>query len=195
MSAAEGSSLASAGAHGRAAALLLAAAVAVLGLLTIGPLVMLHQHYGEVLASVQNRLELARRVAAARPLIEEKLKAVQGFGGKRFFLESSSASLASAEVQDRVRRAVTEGGGRLASVQVAQPRDEGRFRQVSVTVQFNATVANLQKALATIESSEPLLFVESMTVRSQTPPNFRPAPGFDPEVFVQIDVAGFAVTQ
>ena len=36
--------------------------------------------------------------------------------------------------------------------------------------------------------------VDNLTVRSQVPGNFRPQPGAEPEMFVQFDVSGYALT-
>lgn len=165
------------------------AAVAVVAL----PLVLAHRHYDEALEDIDRRLARYERLAAARPLLREKLEAVRALGSRKYFLKASAASLSAAEIQERVRQFVEGNGGRLISVQVAQPRDDGRFRQVTVTVQANANIAAMRKFLHAIETAEPYLFVESLTVRAQVPPGFKPAPGFEPEMFIQLDVSGFAI--
>ncbi len=79
-------------------------------------------------------------------------------------------------------------------MQVVQPRDEGRFRQVTVTVQANANIAALRKILpAASRRREPYVFVDAMTVRAQVPPGYKPAPGVEPEMFIQLDISGFAI--
>jgi hypothetical protein len=35
--------------------------------------------------------------------------------------------------------------------------------------------------------------VENLQVRSQVPANFRPNPGAEPDVYMQLDVSGFTV--
>ena len=177
-----------------------ATVVVLVGLLLVAllalvlPLWLIGQRYGEALADRGARLERYQRQAAARPALERKLEAVRAQGGQRFFLKAAAGSLAAAEVQDRVRQVIDSNGARVVSVQVGQPKEDGRFRQVSVTVQMNATVGSLRRALVALEASEPYLIIDSLVVRSQVPPGFRPAPGFDPEVFVQIDVSAYAVS-
>lgn len=178
----------------RASAVILAALLTAVLVAFALPLWMAYLRYGDALADMSGRLERLQRQAAARPALEAKLEAVRAQGSRRFFLKASAGSLAAAEVQDRVRQVVDGNGGRVVSVQVGQPKDDGRFRQVSVTVQLNATVGSLRRTLLALEASEPYLVVDALTIRSQVPPGFRPAPGFDPEVFVQIDVSGYAVT-
>lgn len=158
------------------------------------PLWLSHMHYDEALDDIDRRLVRYERLAAARPALQQKLEAVRALGSRKYFLKASAASLSAAEIQERVRQFVEGQGGRLISVQVAQPKEEGSFRQVTVTVQANANIAATRKILHAVETGEPYLFVDSMTIRSQVPPGFKPAPGFEPEMFIQLDISGYAVT-
>jgi len=168
-----------------------AAAVAVVAL----PLWFAHRHYDEALDDIDRRLLRYERLAAARPQLQQKLESVRALGSRKYFLKASAPSLAAAEIQERVRQFVEGNGGRLISVQVAQPREDGRFRQVTVTVQANANIIATRKILHDVETSEPYLLVESLMVRAQVPPGFKPAPGFEPEMFVQLDVSGYAISE
>jgi general secretion pathway protein M len=158
------------------------------------PLWLSHTHYDEALEDIDRRLVRYERLAAARPALQQKLEAVRALGSRKYFLKASAASLSAAEIQERVRQFVEGQGGRLISVQVAQPKEEGSFRQVTVTVQANANITATRKILHAVETGEPYLFVDSMTIRAQVPPGFKPAPGFEPEMFIQLDISGYAVT-
>lgn len=178
----------------RKAALGILAAVAVLAVALVGlPLWLAHRHYDNALEDIDRRLVRYERLAAARPALEKKLEAVRAMGSRKYFLKASAASLSAAEIQEKVRQIVDGNGGRLISVQAVPSRDEGRFRQVTVTIQANANVAVLRKILQQIETAEPYVFVDSMTVRAQVPPGYKPAPGADPEMFIQFDISGFAL--
>lgn len=172
--------------------LLVALIVAVIALVAL-PLWLAHRHYDEALEDIDRRLVRYERLAAARPALQQKLEAVRAIGSRKYFLKASAPSLSAAEIQERARQFVEGNGGRLISVQVAQPKDDGRFRQVTVTVQANANIAATRKILHALESGEPYLFVDSFTIRAQVPPGFKPAPGFEPEMFIQLDVSGFAI--
>lgn len=179
----------------KAAIAFLVAAVAGVVALVALPLWAAHRHYDEALGDIDRRLLRYERLAAARPQLQQKLDAVRALGSRKYFLKASAPSLAAAEIQERVRQFVEGNGGRLISVQVAQPREEGRFRQITVTVQANANIVATSKILHSVETSEPYLLVESLMVRAQVPPGFKPAPGFEPEMFIQLDVSGFAVAE
>ena len=60
-------------------------------------------------------------------------------------------------------------------------------------MQFFATTPALQKVLQSLESQQPYLVVDTLTVRPLNAfRGFKPAPGAEPEVNVQLDVSGFA---
>jgi general secretion pathway protein M len=177
----------------KAALAFLAGAVALLALVVALPIWFAHRHYDAALDDLDRRLSRYERLAAARPALERKLVAVRAMDSRRYFLKASAASLSSAEMQERVRQFVEAAGGRIVSVQVGQPRDEGRFRQVSVTLQLNASTPVLRKILLALESSEPYVFVDSLMVRAQVPPGYKPPPGMEPEMFIQLDISAYAI--
>ncbi|MBL0142246.1 MAG: hypothetical protein IPP91_09210 [Betaproteobacteria bacterium] len=178
----------------RNAALGILAAALALVLVVIGlPLVLAHRHYDTALEDIDARLVRYERLAAARPELEKKLEAVRAMGSRKYFFKANAASLSTAEIQERVRRLVEGSGGRLISVQPGAAREDGRFRQVTVTIQANAGIVALRKILQQIETNEPYIFVDVLTVRSQVPPGYKPLPGADPEMFIQFDVSGYAL--
>ena len=114
--------------------------------------------------------------------------------GRRFFLKNTAPNLAGAELQEQVRAAIESNGGRITTSQNQGPKDEGRFRQITVNVQFFASTPALQKILYALEAQPPYLSVENMTLRPLNAfRGFKPAPGQEPEVNVQLDVAGLRV--
>ena len=175
-----------------AAALLLVALVVVLSVLLL-PLLLLHKHYDDTIATVTDRLERYRRVAAQAPEYRKALETMREKDGRRFFLKNTAPNLAGAELQEQVRAAIEGNGGRITTSQNQGPRDEGRFRQIVVTVQFFATTPALQKILLAIEGQPPYLAIENMSIRPLNAfRGFKPGPGQEPEVNVQLDVAGLA---
>jgi hypothetical protein len=175
--------------------LLVAAVVLVLGVV-FAPVLMLHRHYDDAIESWTSRLETYRRVAAQAPELRLALDAMRAKDGRRFFLRNTAPNLAGAELQELVKSAIEGGGGRITTSQSPAPREDGAFRQVVASVQFFATVPNLQRILHAIETREPYLVVENVTIR---PTNafrgFKPAAGQEPEVNVQFDVTAWAMPE
>ena len=173
---------------------LLVAAVALVLAVVLGPIVAMHRHYDAAIDDLTDRLERYRRVAAQAPELRRALELVKEKDGRRFYLKNTAPNLASAELADLVRAAIEINGGRITTSQNQGPKDDGRFRQITVTVQFFASTPALQKILYALEAQPPFLSVESMTLRPLNAfRGFKPAPGQEPEINVQLDVAAFAL--
>jgi len=156
------------------------------------PFYKLHEHYDTALEALQFRYAKLRAVAAQKPETQKALAAVKGENSARFFLKNTAPNLAGSELQDIVRAAVEKGGARLTSVQVAAPKEEGRFRQIVLNAQVIGNIATLQKTLYAIESSQPYVFVDLLRINSTQFRGARVAPGLEPEVTVQLDLSAYA---
>jgi len=160
------------------------------------PFALLHRHYDVAIDALQDRLATYLRVSAQAPEYRKALDALRAVNGRRFFLTNTAPNLASAELQDMVRAAIENNGGRITTIQTTQPRDDGRFRQIGINVQLFATTPSLQKILYTLETQVPYTLVENITIRPLNAfRGFKPAPGNEPEVSVLLDVTGFALVE
>jgi general secretion pathway protein M len=178
------------------AAALLVVAIAVALSVVLLPLLLLHRHYDDTIAELTDRLDRYRRVAAQAPQYRKALDAMRERDGRRFFLKNTAPNLAGAELQELVRSAIESNSGRITTSQNQPPRDDGPFKQISVTVQFFASTPALQKILYAVEAGPPYLSVENMTLRPLNAfRGFKPAPGQEPEINVQLDVAGYAYAE
>jgi general secretion pathway protein M len=175
---------------------LLVAVVVIVLAVVLGPIVLLHRHYDAAIADTSDRLTRYERIAAQAPELRAALTGMQQRDGRRFFLSNTATNLAGAEMQELVKAAVESNGGRITTSQNTTPREDGRFREIGVNVQFFATTPALQKILYAIESHVPYLIVENITIRPLNAfRGFRPAPGQEPELNVQIDVGGWAYAE
>ncbi len=157
------------------------------------PVVLLHRHYDSAIAGTSDRLRRYERIAAQAPQFRASLAAIDRRDGRRFYLANTAANLAGAEVQELVKAAIENNGGRITTSQNTTPRDDGRFREIGVNVQFFATTPNLQKILMAIETHQPYLIVDNLTVRPLNAfRGFKPGPGQEPELNVHLDVGGWA---
>ncbi len=176
-----------------AVALLVAAVLAVVAIIAI-PVWMAHRHYDTAIAEAADRVERYRRIAATRPEVAKQLETMRASDPRKYFLRSGAAALSAAEAQEAMRVLIENNGGRLITMQAPTSKEEGRYRQVTVNVQLTANIFALRKILHAIESHTPYLFVDTLMVRSQVPGTFKPGPGAEPEMFVQFDVTGYAIT-
>ena len=175
------------------AAGLLFGGIAALLLIVLVPIVLLHRHYDAAIADTSDKLQRYQRIAAQAPAFRTALDAMQQRDGRRFFLRNTASNLAGAELQELVKAAIEGNGGRITTSQNTSPREDGRFREIGVNVQFFATTPALQRILLAIETHQPYLIVENLTVRPLNAfRGFKPAPGQEPELNVQLDVGAWA---
>ena len=167
--------------------------LAVALIVLLGPIILMHRHYDRAIAEMSDRVTHLRRIAAQAPELRHALDAMKERDGRRFFLKNTAPNLAGAELQELVKAAIESNGGRITTSQNTSPREDGRFKQIGVNVQFFATTPALQKLLGALETQQPYLLVDNITVRPLNAfRGFKPGPGMDPEVNVQLDVSAFA---
>jgi general secretion pathway protein M len=174
-----------------AALLLVGAALAILAVVVV-PFYLLNRHYDAALTDMGDKLDRYRRIAASRGAATQQLEAMRALEPRKSFLRTGAAALSAAEAQEAMKTMIDANGGRLITIQAPVAKDEGRYRQPTVNVQLSGTIFALRKILHAIENNQPALFVENLQVRSQVPANFKPNPGNEPDVYIQMDVSGFA---
>jgi len=174
-----------------ALALLIAGSVVVVAVVGL-PFWLLYRHYDQALAENSSLSDRYGRIAGTRGELTRQLEAMRANEPRKLYLRSGGPALSAAEAQEALRALIESGGGRLITMQAPTYKDEGRYRQISVNVQLTANIFALRKILNAIETNVPYLFVDNLTVRSQIPSTFRPQPGQEPEMFVQLDVSGYA---
>jgi len=175
-------------AHGHRQMLLFAAAAVL-----VFPVILLHRHYDAAIDDLSDKLVRYRRVAAQAPELRAALDTVKAKDARRFYLRNTAPNLAAAELQEMVKAAIENNGGRITTSQSTAARDDGRFKQIGVNVQFFATTPALQKILAGLETQQPYLVIDNIAVRPLNAfRGFKPAPGQEPELNLQLDVSAWA---
>lgn len=172
---------------------LLGLAVALLVLLAVVPAYMLHRHYDQAIESRMDLLNRYQRVIAGRPAVMQALAQVKARDARKHFLKNPGAALAASEIQDTAKSLIETNGGKLVSMQVVPPKDEGGYRRISVSIQMTSTVSALRKILHTVETVQPYLLVDNVSIRSQSNHLYKNVPGVDPEVISQFDLSGYAL--
>ena len=64
---------------------------------------------------------------------------------------------------------------------------------MNIRFKSRTLIQSLRKILLAIETAEPYMFVDSLMVRAQVPPGYKARAGFEPEMFIQLDISGFAI--
>lgn len=158
----------------------------------VAGLVWYVNHYYDLkLTEKRDRIERFQRIASTRAAVARQLDAMRAKETRKFFLRTGATALSAAEAQEAVRSLVETSGGKLITMQAPSSREEGRHRQITVSVQLTANVQALRRIMHALESNMPYLFVDNVTIRSQVTGQHRSAPGQEPEMFVSFDVSGY----
>lgn len=180
------------GPHSRRWALGLLAAVALLLCLAIGlPVFWLHHHYDVALEDRTTMYGRYARIAAQAPLLDKKLADLKAVGVPQYFLKGTTPALAASEMQEMVRRSVEAGGGKVASMQIPEHKNEGAYRKIMVTVVMSSTLAAAQSVFYALESQRPYLYLDNVNLR---PTNWQApnGPPKEPDLLVQFNVVAYA---
>ena len=178
----------------RLAALALSAGVAfALYVFVAAPIVAGYAETDAAVAQATDLLDRYRRVAAARPALQERLDALKSRQSEiGTYLSGETDALAGAELQELVNTTVAKGGGGLRSVQILPVKADGGFRRIGVRVQMTATIAQVLRVLHGLEAGSTLLFVDNLEVSNRRARRRRNQPvEMDPTLLVRLDLFGY----
>ena len=177
----------------RSAAIALLAVVVLIVIAALAvPAWFLYQRYHAKEALMVRQLSSYTALNELRPKLMRAVEVLKTRDTKKYFLRGATPALAGADLQDVARQMIEANNGRLLSSQLLPHKDDGAIRTVNAKLQISANIQNLRQILYGIESREPFLFIENLQIRAQVPGDFKPQPGFEPEMFIQFDVSGLA---
>lgn len=152
-----------------------------------------HRKYDEAIENRGNLLAGYRRVASNRPQIESAMARVDKLDTARYFLKTSSPSLAAAELQESAQAIFAANGMKQSSVNIAPHKDEEGRRKIGVVFNLHGTPEAAQKMLYALETHLPYLFIDNLSIKSTVNSRrWQPTPSVEPEVNVRFDLYGFA---
>ncbi|MGO8754699.1 MAG: type II secretion system protein GspM [Gallionellaceae bacterium] len=171
---------------------LLSLCLIIVGLSIFIPVRLLHRHYDDAIASRNDYLERYQRIIANGDKIRSALDLVKKSNGRRHFLKNTSAALAASEIQETAKNLIDANGGKLISMQIAPSKDEDAYRRVTVNIQLSCSMAALRQILYAVETMQPYLLVDNISIRSPMNNPSRPgAEAIQPDLMVGFDLSGY----
>jgi len=137
----------------------------------------------------EQRATLARlqAIVAQEPTIQ--LTASQATVDHGEFLSGQNEGVINADLQTRLKGMAESASAHVRSIRNLPPRTTDQVRYIGSHIEFFGSIQALQRAIYTIESAKPYLFVTNATIRpSQVP--VRPDIPQEPVVEAQLDVFG-----
>lgn len=160
------------------------------------PTLRLHRHYDDAIDSLSDRLSRYQRIAAMRPAIEQIAREVEKRDAQKYYWRGNTPALVAADMQGVVTRIVGDNDGKIVSSQPLPVKDDGKSSApptTSLSIQMVASIVPLQLILHAIESHEPYLYVDQLSVRSNQGRTYKPIPGSQPEFTIQFTVRGYSM--
>lgn len=147
-----------------ALALLLLVVLAII-LLVLLPLVTNWLDYREQKDDLLFRLQRQQTIAARRDSVAQNLELLhQQYQQQGYLSNSDTEALASAELQNIIKTAVTEAGGQLTSTQGMPGRTENDFVRIAVKVRMSGSIESLRTVLHSLDTNVPLLLVDQLDI-------------------------------
>ena len=127
-----------------------------------------NRQYNEEIAEQSRLVARYQEMLQAMPKLQAELEQVRNDQQlKAFYFSAETRALAGANVQAKIKEIISSSGGSLTSTQLLS-RDTGeRSQKVGVRVQMRTDTAQLVEVLYQIETAQPLLFIEQVSVRAQ----------------------------
>ncbi len=148
-----------------AALSLLFLAIALAGVLLVRPL---WEHYStnrDRIAELEDRVARFESIATRQAPLEQQLATtLRSMNLDELTLRADSATLAAADLQERVKAAVQASGGSLTSTQILEPEKVSSFDRVFVNVRMTGSTLAVQESLYALESGQPMLMIDDLLI-------------------------------
>lgn len=148
-----------------AVALLVLAAAAV-ALLVIMPLINVGLELNEEKQALVFKLRKYEKILALKESVLAAAEAVkQQQQEQNYFNKQSTDALASAEMQEFIKKTIVEAGGQLSSTQSIPVSEKDHFKHISVRVRMTANSEVLRAVLYKLETAAPLIVIDQLDIR------------------------------
>jgi general secretion pathway protein M len=177
-------------------------AVVILGIALLGayrlifaPLMIAYQDGETTIEQSKELLQRYQALAQQRSLLADRLTEQQERAASAAgYLQGPSDALAAAQLQDRVKSVVEAAGGELRSTQILpaeQLEDDLGFRRTTLRINFIVTIEGLETTLYEIETGQPYLIIDDVTVRQERVRRRRNDPEKEPVLDVSLKLFGY----
>jgi len=145
---------------------LLITVVLVIILVTIVPVVSKEIELHEAKNNLVFRLEQYERILAKKDAVIVSMDHIKQQQDKQgYFNSQKTDALASAEMQEFIKKAIVDAGGQLSSTQALPVSNKNKFNRITVRVRMTGNSEVLRAVLYKIETSNPLIIIDQIDIR------------------------------
>lgn len=145
---------------------LLVAVILLVGLAVLWPTVGKWMELNEEKLSLARQLKQYERILAGKDAVVESMDNVKKeILEQGYFNRQQTVSLASAELQEFVKKAIIDAGGQLSSTQALPVINKDKFSLITVSVRMTGNIEVLRGVLHRLENSTPLVIINELDIR------------------------------
>lgn len=145
---------------------LLVLVILVFSFLVVMPIINKGLELNESKQALAFRLQQYERVLATKDRVAANLDQIKQAYAEQGYLNSQDTSaLASAELQEFIKKTIVEAGGQLSSTQVLPVSTKDEFTRITISVRMTGTSEVLRTVLYNIETSAPLIVIDQIDIR------------------------------
>ena len=167
--------------------------------LVVVPLLGTYEDNAAAIEQAETILRRQQALAAQQPQLIERLEEAKAQADAAAgYLQGPSDALAAAQLQDRVKEVVEASGGELRSTRILPAEDVDASpgtRRTALRVQMMVSIEGLAEILYGLESGQPYVLIDELTVRSQRERRQRrrnqTTTESDPMLDVNLELSGF----
>ncbi len=140
--------------------------ILVIILVIVTPLISKAIDLNDTKTNLVFKLQKYERILAKADLISASMANInQAQDNQGYFNLQTTDALASADMQEFIKKAIIEAGGQLSSTQALPVSNKEKFKRITVSVRMTGNSQVLRKVLYKIETSEPLIIVNQIDIR------------------------------
>jgi general secretion pathway protein M len=150
------------------ALLVLGAAASLLILLIVYPLVGQYRAMGTAIDDKQIQIIRYQSLAANHEVLKTRLNQLKVQSrAAAHYVKGESAALASANMQQHLKRMLDRVGGELISTQRVGGRGNDNESATSLQVHMKADISTLLQVLYRLENTQPMFFVDDLSINGR----------------------------
>ncbi len=135
-------------------------------LVVIVPVVSKEMELHDAKNNLVFRLQQYERILAKKDaVIASMANLKQQHEGPGYFNSQETDALASAEMQEFIKKAIVDAGGQLSSTQALPVSNKDKFSRITVRVRMTGNSEVLRAVLYKIETATPLIIIDQIDIR------------------------------
>ena len=135
-------------------------------LIIVAPIVGKGLELSETKEDLAFDLKKYENILAGKDAVVANIEAIkQQHQDQSYFNNQGTSALASAQMQEFIKKAIVEAGGQLSSTQVLPSNSKDDFSRIIVSVRMTGSIEVLRSVLYQLETATPLIVIDQLDIR------------------------------